>query len=572
MSRVNTYYLCIICMLTSFMSTSIHAGGMSFGNSKSSTTTSPSTNNRPWGNIGTPKTATMYQAPPPPAGYYPGAAPNTGWYSAMVPPGVAPGNGWYAAALPDNGTATAALPVVEVDIQGSVFYEQQNIIYTVSVVSDGNLKSLNPELPRIEGAALEQLDGPVASTRTVAHNNKRQIVNTYRYKVMPLRSGELVIPAIRFTGTHAPGRQMQRGPGTPASTPAGSFSIAADEALTFQVQPADPAVNPWLPLHELTLQSNILQEGPAKAGEPVTLTLELKAKGALGNQLPSLARQLESTNYRIYRDATEIKNGISADGAYLTGSRTETYTVIPLEDGWIRLPEVNLAWWDVDTHRAMLAGLPLSEADKLAAANRDSALSAAGQPLFPFYFWLPMIITLCLLAGFWLGAWHRTRPLLKSTAAWLSARRHGAVKYANRVGIRLSPPGLVRRMRVGLALLMPRSVKLWMCTRCLHDEDDPNTWCTEFKSRICDHLGIPAHTPLSHIAEKVIAVSPQAEPARLRALVHSLDGAIYGGSSLDFPVWKQELAQQLRPQLLRRRPSRRRRRKAMLPELNPHSA
>jgi hypothetical protein len=77
--------------------------------------------------------------------------------------------------------------------------------------------------------------------------------------------------------------------------------------------------------------------------------------------------------------------------------------------------------------------------------------------------------------------------------------------------------------------------------------------------------------PLTQIAEKIIAASPQAEPVRLRALAHSLDGAIYGGNSLDFPAWKRELRQQLRPGLRRRR-SRARHTRATLPALNPRSA
>jgi hypothetical protein len=547
--------------LTHAFSPDTFAFSFSRGNIKSSAPDKRITTNRPWGNVGTPKPATMYQPLPPPANYYPGAANDSGWYTA---------------ALPGNSTATAGLPSVEVDLGGSAFYEQQNIVYTVRVVSDGNIKTLKPELPRIEGATLEQLDGPVVSIRTSRHN-KRQIINSYRYKLMPLRSGEIVIPAIRFVGTHAQNRQFNRGPGVPAS----SFSIVADKVLTLQVQPADSAVNPWLPLHDLKLQTNLLQKGPATAGEPVTLVVELNARGALGNQLPSLERQLESKHYRIYRDDTAIKNGFSAKGDYLTGNRKETYTIIPLEDGLIRLPEVSVAWWDVDTHTAMLAGSPFGYAGTGSARNRAAA-SSGEQSMFPVYFWAPLIITLSLIAGFWLGSWHRTRPLVKASAVRLAALGRLALQQGRRVGTRLSSKlssmdhlsqlrmGL-NRLRMGFALLMPRSIKLWMCTRCLDAEDNPDAWCADFKSRVCQHLNISMHAPLTQIAEQIIAVSPQAEPARLRALAHSLDGAIYGGSSLDFIAWKREFVHQMRPHLLRRRRSPRRT-KAMLPALNPHLA
>ena len=145
------------------------------------------------------KPAPQYQPPPPlpQSNYYPGAAPDAGWSTPQ------PAN--YA-------TATSVQPRVEVDVEGSVFYEQQNIIYTARVVSNGNLKSLSVELPRIEGAVLEQIDGPVVSARAQGQNRQQQIVNTFRYKLMPLRSGEIVIPAIRFIGTHADSRQPRRSP------------------------------------------------------------------------------------------------------------------------------------------------------------------------------------------------------------------------------------------------------------------------------------------------------------------------------------------------------------------------
>ncbi len=335
LSMVTTLRIGIICLLASLSVSLAHAAGFSMGNSKPHGKDAYTTN-RPWGNIEPSKPAPLYQPPQPlPGSYYPGAAPGTGWYSAQLPASSAAGN---------------SAPVVEVDVEGSVFYEQQNIVYTVHVVSDGNLALLDAELPRIEGAAMELIDGPVASTRSSGYSRTPQIVNTYRYKLMPLHSGKVVIPAIRFTGTYAAGNQSNNPQGN-------KFTIAAAKPLTLQVRPADPAVQPWLPLYDLRLQTNLQQEGPAKAGQPVTLTLELTARGALGTQLPSLAHQLESPHYRVYRDSTTTRSGISSNGRYLTGSRKETYTLIPLEDGWIRLPEINVAWWDIDMQTARLAGL-----------------------------------------------------------------------------------------------------------------------------------------------------------------------------------------------------------------------
>ena len=76
------------------------------------------------------------------------------------------------------------------------------------------------------------------------------------------------------------------------------------------------------------------------------------------------------------------------------------------------------------------------------------------------------------------------------------------------------------------------------------------------------------------IAEKLIEASPQAEAASMRELIHSLDGAVYGTRSLDFPAWKKELRRQLRPRLFQRARTRTRSRRAksLLPALNPRRA
>ncbi|MGB5258972.1 MAG: BatD family protein [Gammaproteobacteria bacterium] len=557
MRHINTVYLYVICLLASFMATQVHAFGFSTGNSKPFKKETGITTNRPWGNIAATKPAPQYQPPPPPSNaYYPGAAPDTGWYTQQQP---------------GYNTTAAGQPVVEVDVEGSIFYENQNIVYTVRVVSAGNLKSLNPELPRIEGAVLEQIDGPVASTRKDGISKQRQIVNTFRYKLLPLRAGKVIIPAMRFNGTHADDRQSRRGPGMPATAPAGRFNIAASRDLTLRVRAADAAVNPWLPLHDLKLHVNLLQTGPVKAGEPVTLELELAAKGAQGNQLPSLAAQLESPHYRIYRDSTNITNGISARGNYLTGSRKETYTLIPLEDGWVRLPEVTVAWWDVDTDTAERVELPFAAAASADSKGLATAATGSKYSLSQMLFWAPLVIVFSLIAGYWLGSWHRTRPLMSSAATRLSLLGQHVVRHASRVSARLSPAAHLKRLRMSFAMLMPRTVRLWMCARCQSAGDNPEAWCMEFRTRVCGQLNISENAPLSYVAEKIIEASPQAEPAKLRTLTQSLDRAIYGSSALDFPAWKREFAQQLRPRVYWRRHSRRRYAKATLPALNPRA-
>jgi hypothetical protein len=605
MHRVKNSRFCIICLLTSFLASITQtASGFSFSFSSSSSQSSGNpprtTTNRPWGNIGAFKPGLpvensftsepngysysySYQTSNNGAenGYYLGGAPGTGW-PVMMNPAMTPmmpplAYASYPGQMP-AATSTSGQPNVEVEVSETSPFEQQNIVYTVRVVSSDNLKTLNPILPRIEGAALQKVDGPVASLRTDKRSGSQEIVNTYHFKLTPLRSGEIVIPVISFKGTQVSSNRQWNGmPGMPPATGAGeAFTIAASKPVTLNVQPAEPSVKPWLPLNDLKLKARLSNEQRVKEGTPVTLTLELDARGTVGDQLPSLENQLVSDDFRVYRESTTTKNGISSEGAYLIGSRTETYTLIPLKDGWIRLPQLGVAWWNVDSNTAQIAG----QADQPEvipgsgkSVNGARAVSDSG---YPVYFWFPMLITLGMIVGYWLGAWARTRPILKSAmAATVSilVTLKQRVAASSRVAMqRLNLFRYMRKLRLGLAMFMPLPVKLWMCTRCVEQEESPGQWCMQFKNRICEHLKIPSQTPLPLIAEKLIELNPQAEPAKLRALVQSLDSAIYGARPLDFNAWKSDFRNQLRPRLFSHRRRSSRRPKAELPELNPHSA
>lgn len=540
-----TIRTCLACLLAA-LSWPLHAAGMSMGSGPAHESANYTTN-RPWGNLGAVTPAPIYQPPQQPMrpGYYLGAAPESGWYSP-APPAYQAGH-----------SATVTAPTVEVEVSDTRFYEQQHGIYTVRIVSSGNIATLDRELPSMDSAILEQIDGPVTTSRTDGYPRNQEIVNTYRFRLTPLHAGEITIPPIRFTGTYATNPQTNQ--------PGSRFSVAS-RALNLRVRAADASVQPWLPLHDLSLQTRLSPEGRLKAGQPVTLTVELKARGAQGNQLPSVAAQINGPGFRVYRDATNIKNGVSADGHYLTGTRTETYTLIPLEDGWLRLPNLHVAWWDVDVQEAALAGMPgQSAATGLAAGTAGGARGSEFTP----WFWAPMVIAFTLIFGYVLGAWDRSRRWLQLAGSWLGSRTRGVSVRGRALANRFSPLPLLRRVRPGVALMMPKPVRIWLCTRCLASETDPHAWCAEFKSRVCQHLNIPHHAPLTRVAEELITRNPRTEPARLRELAQTMDAAIYGGAAIDFVTWKRELQQLLRPRLWYRLRNRTPRVDNRLPALNP---
>ena len=550
MHNINFARIFIVCLLAVLLS-GVSLQAAAFGVTVSPSRNKHNTGNRPWGN---------YEASKPGLNQQPGARPGSRY------PGAAPGTGWYPPQTYGSGSAIADVePVVEVGALATTLYEQQNVVYTVRVVSKENLKTLKPVIPRIEGAILDLVDGPVATTRYSRQSNNLDIVNEYHFRLTPLRSDEIVIPAIGFRGTHL-NRSSNGLPVKPSGKAGNSFSISANSTQTLQVLPADPAVIPWLPLNDLKLRVRMLDNVPGKAGVPVTLTLELAARGALGSQLPSLEQQLKSDDFRVYRDAVDTRDELSAGGLELRGSRKETYTLIPLQDGWIQLPVIQVAWWDVDRRTPMLASYAIQSAVE---RDRGAKAESATEDFSITFFWAPLLIFLALVAAYWLHAWARTQPWLQALGARLSAAVRRARQQVLLVGKQFVPTVSLHKLRLLVALVMPKTVKLWMCARCLDNEERPEAWCVQFRSRICQQLDISKHASLTSIVEKIIEVQPQAEPVKLRALAQSMDKAVYGSGTLDFAAWKKDFRCQLRPQLCRRRRTRLQRAGQKLPALNP---
>ena len=226
----------------------------------------------------------------------------------------------------------------------------------------------------------------------------------------------------------------------------------------------------------------------------------------------------------------------------------------------------------MDTDSPRLAGLPGNGAEAAAAGNRGGVVAGGEQDLFPVYFWAPILIIMGLIFGYWLGAWGRARLFLSSTGARLSAAGQRGMQRTVAISKQLSPMPYLHKLRMGLALMLPKTVKLWLCVRCIEGEDRPDAWCAQFRAQVCGRLGISRHAPITAIAEKIIEVQPLAEPARVRALVRTMDNAVYGAGTLDFAAWKKDFRHQLRPRLYRSRRSRLRRAKRELPALNPRVA
>ena len=284
-------------------------------------------------------------------------------------------------------------PRIETSVSDATPYEQQSLVYSIRVISSGNLKTATPEIPQTTSAVLRTLGDPV--TESDKKDGPQEIVTEYRYLLMPLSSGVISIPPAKVTGRYA---AAGGGEGPP-------FEVAG-KPVVLQVRPATDAVQPWLPLYNLQITARVRGSEAPAAGNPIELVVETKAVGATGSQIPSVANYLDSDEFRIYPGKTETEGTIAADGKTLLGHRIENFTLVPQYGGWLKLPSVTMNWWNVRYNRPEVAALLTDQINVMGPANpaRSRFGGASSGPFGAFFFWLPMGVAVAMLLFGWLSA------------------------------------------------------------------------------------------------------------------------------------------------------------------------
>lgn len=441
-------------------------------------------------------------------------------------------------------------------------YLQQPVVLHLDVISGDNLSTANLEFSASDDLLIKRFKGPDTSTRD--RNGQREIVNSFVLTIVPLRAGNLEVPAITVTGDQVAGGLTQR------------YTASTERPIRLQVRPSMTSVRPWLPLKSLTLSSRLDREGALEPGQPVTLTLEMTASGATAIQLPSLESQLNGPGLRVYREQTLSDTQLSPDARTLTATRTEYYTLVPQGGGRVEIPAMSIAWWNVEQGVREVARLPIKTLSVRGGGPfgfSASALADSGWAKI----WIPLTGLMLLVSGYWFGVFYRGRTRQLSKAS-LGALTHGAraglgllVRRSRPYLAKLTPAAILARARHAAHRHMPASSHLLRCIRQANRATTATQWCALFEQASRDCLQFKGDLTQPALTRQILALRPAASRDRLEALMQQLDAARYGRQSIDFAEWKQALMEQVRPSasLARRPKTDTRVRWAALPALNP---
>ena len=357
------------------------------------------------------------------------------------------------------GRQGEAPPVlVEVEVDKTRPYVQEQVLYTVRVLRRQPMSQATLEDPRADGLLVERLgeDRPGEVYRDGQHY---QVVER-RYAVFPQRRGPLRITPPVLSGT-----LVETRPGRPGGSrgsrafehffgqdPFGgldsllgrtrSIQVRGPE-LELEVQPPPAAAgSPWLPAKSLELTETWAPDPPVwRVGEPVTRTLVLTARGLSAAQLPEDLAEVPSGIHQ-YPDKARTETQVQDND--LVAVKELKQALVPTSEGeWI-LPEVRLAWWDSVTDQPRVARLPAhplrvlparggaiatapparqpspalasTETPEIPSQPVKQALPGDRMPATPsssetpgFWPWISLVLGLGWCATLWL--WWRRRPL-----------------------------------------------------------------------------------------------------------------------------------------------------------------
>jgi hypothetical protein len=241
----------------------------------------------------------------------------------------------------------------DVFITGEVDYDetyvQAQVLYTVKIYRAVATRQPALRDPSISGAeVLVELAGDDRNYEAIIDGRAYSVVERV-IALYPQESGEITISPARFEArVLKDGRISGR-------------KVYESDAKTITVMPVPtppmdfPGAN-WLPARNLELSEDWSRDpGELAAGEPVTRHITISALGQLETQIPAIDLPIVD-GVNIYQDKPELSRHFETGG--IRGVRSDQYAMIGVAPGSIRLPALEVPWWDIDADEWQVARLP----------------------------------------------------------------------------------------------------------------------------------------------------------------------------------------------------------------------
>lgn len=270
-----------------------------------------------------------------------------------------------------GNTARDANQLVFLDAQvdAKEVYVQQQVNFTLRLYKRTELHDASLVQPEVEGAVQEKL-GSQRSYNAVIDGRDYEVVEN-RFAYFPQKSGTFVIPPAELNATIAVGGNSFLDPflGT-----MGKQIRRVSNGIEIKVlakPDSFPANAAWLPTTQLRINETIApNKSEFNVGEPITRIITLEAQGVAPSLLPPLPVS-QGDGYKVYPEPADTKSLPDANG--VSSRRVETQAYIPTQPGPLRLPAIEIPFWNVQENRLDKAVLP----ERIFTITGTAAISAA---------------------------------------------------------------------------------------------------------------------------------------------------------------------------------------------------
>ena len=257
---------------------------------------------------------------------------------------------------------------LDLNVSPKKVYPQQQVLIHLRIIRNG-FQLVNESITpfELEGTQIEKIQE--RSYQNVK-NGIKQLITEIIYVLIPEKSGDLILPQIRYQGDEINGINLGG-----IFQKFGSYSQNKGRRIFSKTKPQSIEVLSipkgfkgwWLPANNIKVNEKWQPNTPEfRVGVPVTRTISIYANGVYGDQIPELKNELPE-NLKGYVDQPQINTEKNNDG--LIGRRTEKWAIIPSKPGKIVLPEISINWWDVIRDELRNTILPARIIEILPASN-----------------------------------------------------------------------------------------------------------------------------------------------------------------------------------------------------------
>ncbi len=316
-------------------------------------------------------------------------------------------------------------------------YVGEQFSYVVKLFYAGNLSGGSIDVPDVRGAALQPLGKDIGYD--TQRGGRSYHVLERRYALIPQQAGRLEIPAASFQGSAVDPYD----PGSFFGATNNVSASAASVAIEVQAAPAHWGNKAWLPARALSLTIDGWPDAQqqVRVGQPLNLTMTLRATGLSDDALPSLSLPpLDGAT--VYPDKPLSRNHVA--GQWTVGEREQAFAIVPERAGTLTIPATTVTWWNVLTDQQEVAQIPAHRIEVLPAigggttspanaapaavtAPRASTIAPAPAGAVPWR-WIALASLALWLFSVLVWWWQRRRPAVPAAAPAPAAAADSARK------------------------------------------------------------------------------------------------------------------------------------------------